>query len=292
LFLLIVFALIVAASARSALATMDQSMLELGRHLMTLADSGLGSKSKTVLINNQQLGFRVFSTQASMGEVLNFYDSWCRDGDGEFAALDGDLEIRTQSLSQPPASRDRSWKDLGLRALDDQSGYLACIKHGVVNISSEQLAQRVLRFLKSGNVADLGVFHYAAVRRVGHATRVVVAWTQGDFFPATLFPEQGDAPGLDPRDFSRPPASRRMLSTGEAGHSENLVVYVDAKRSLDQLTVFYRRDFLRRNWRVLQDQRKSAEQHFFVVQQRAEVRVVSISLDKDGRCSVTVATST
>ncbi len=291
LLILVTLALILWISTKAAVARVDDSMLDLGRHLVGLSEAGLGQHDRGTYINGQQLGFRVFTTEQDLSTVLDFYEGWCSNGLGDFATQDEALSIVNESNSVISIEGDRSWRDLTMRSLEEDLGYVACIKHDLPNASSEQLGNRVLAYMDSGNLRDLGQFHYAAVTRVDDVTRVVAVWTEGDFYPGTMFPLEGDAPGFDAAGISRPPSGRRLLSAGEVGHAQTLTLYVDCEQSLDELAVYYRSDFLRHGWRVMLDETEGSDMHFFIVQRDSEMRVVSLTREPGESSSVTIATS-
>lgn len=272
-----------ALSASAAMARVDSSMLELGRHLIALSEAGMGNDARGVYLNGQSIGLRVFVTDHDMETTLDFYEAWCRGGAGQFVAQEQVLQEAPGFVSTGDA---RSWRDLTLRQNEDGVGFVSCLKHGVANASDSELAERFESFLETGNLHDLGKFHYAAVTRIDNRTRVVAAWTEGDFFPFKMFPDQGDAPGYDVPGIPRPPSGQRMLSAGELGHGESLTVYIDCEESTGTLEVFYRREFKRHGWHLLGEQ--DGDGHLFIVQRGNEMRVVSIGAD-DNSSHVTIA---
>lgn len=288
--LLIAAIIVLTFALRSGMARADETMLELGRHLVTLVEAGLGRDSRGVLLNGQTIGFRVFTTSRDPSAVLDFYDNWCRGGTSPQTEHEQEIDELDTSAAPHLEQGDRSWRDLTYRALSDDLGVIACIKHGVANISSEELGERLKAFLQSGNLRDLGMFHYAAVTRIGGQTRVAAVWTEGDFYPGEMFPEEGDAPGFDPEGFSPPPSGRRMLSAGELGHDETLGIYLDCEESIEELASFYKRDFSRQNWRVVADQSEDGTR-LLIVQRANAMRVVALSKEPGGLASVTIATA-
>jgi hypothetical protein len=286
-----ILTLVLWVSLRSAAARVDDSMMDLGRHLMGLSEAGFGHNERGTYLNGQQLGFRVFTVDQDVQAVLDYYENWCSSGRGDFARKDQDLAVLDQSSTGVELSLDRSWRDLTRRGFNDGEGYVACLKHDVPNISSEQLAQRVRQFLGTGNLKDLGQFHYAMATRVDDVTRVVAVWTEGDFYPLSMFPANGDAPGFDPAGISRPPSGDRMLSAGEMGHAETLTIYAKSEQSISELARFYQRDFRARGWRVLLDQAEGGDLRYFVVERASELRIVSIGREAGEAASVTIATT-
>lgn len=289
--LLLILALSVALVllVRSAVVRADDAMMDLGRHLMILSESGMGREGRGVLLNGQQLGFRVFTTEHDMVTALDYYESWCRGGDGDFGEQEAGLQAFAEDDDTVSLVQDRSWTDLTRRVVDGDMGFVACIKHGLPNASSETLSNAMMDFVSSRNLADLGQFHYASVQQVEEGTRVVAVWTEGDFFPMSMFPSEGDAPGFDLREMRRPPSGRRILSGGEIGNSETLTVFIECEESIEELSGFYRKGFVQQGWRVLDDS-DNEEGHMFVVQKGAEMRVISIS-SESGERTVAIVTA-
>ena len=290
LVLLVAVIVVFTFALRGGMARADESMLELGRHLVTLSEAGLGRDSRGVLLNGQTIGFRVFTTSQEPSAVLDYYDSWCRGGTSPQTEHQEEIEGLDTSAAPHLEQGDRSWRDLTHRALAGDLGVIACIKHGVANISSEELGERLKAFFGSGNLRDLGMFHYAAVTRIGEQTRVTAVWTEGDFYPGEMFPATGDAPGFDPEGFSPPPSGRRMLSAGELGHDETLGMYLDIEESVEELVRYYKRDFSKQDWRLVADQDEDGTR-LLVVQRANAMRVVALSKEPGGHSSVTIATA-
>jgi hypothetical protein len=261
--------LVFVLSFRSTIARADDAIMDLGRHLVALSENGIGNGERGLLINGQSLGFRVFTVEQEMQSTLDFYESWCHGNAGDFPGQAANLALLDSSDAAPPEAQSRSWKDLVLRTSDEKMGVVACLKHGLVNPTSEELSDKLLRFLQTGNLRDLGQFHYAAV----------------------MFPAEGDAPGFDLNAMSRPPSGRRMLSAGEYGHDAALTVYVDCEEDMGTLGRYYAIDFVKNGWRVLSDESPDATSRLFVVQRGGEMRAISVFQDLGERASVTFASA-
>ncbi len=272
---------------RSASVQADDAMMDLGRHLLLLSEQGMGSSERGVVINGQQMGFRVFTTEQEIVSVLDFYEGWCRGGREEAPSKE-DFAGTVDSSELISLQQDQSWTALTRRAMDEELGFVACIKHGLENASMETLSEKMSKFYTTGNLGDLGQFHYATATQVGDKTRVVAVWTEGEFYPLSMFPTAGDAPGFEVPGLSRPPSGRRMLSSGEVGNSETLTMYIDCEESTDKLAVFYRKEFSQRGWNVMMDETQE-ELHLFVVQRGPDMRVIAIS-SEEGTRTVTIAT--
>lgn len=291
LVLLLSAALVVMLSVRATVARADDAMMDLGRHLIALSEAGLGVEQRGVLINGQQLGFRVFTVEQEMATALDFYEAWCHGNIGSLPSQEDVLPLIHASPTAIASEESRSWNDLVLRSSDEDMGFVACLKHGIARPGRDDLGKRMMKFLASGNLRELGQFHYAAVTQFEDLSRVVAVWTEGDFYPARMFPPAGDAPGLDPRALSRPPTGRRILSAGEVGNDETLAIYIDCEEDLASLKRFYRRDFLRFGWRVLTSEGAGDDDHLFVIQRGDEMRAVALSRAPGEAASVTIASA-
>ena len=291
LLLLAALGLVIVFSLRASVARADDAMLEFGRHLIALSETGMGSGERGLLINGQELGFRVFTVEQDLNTALDFYESWCHGDNNDFPGQEKALSLVSQSEEAAPAHRSRSWKDLVLRSQSDKLGMVACLKHGLANPSGEELAARLMAFLETGRLGELGQFHYAAVTQFEGRARVVALWTQPDFYPFRMFPTEGDAPGFDPMAIARPPSGRRLLSAGEFGHDETLAVYVDCQEDIDALARFYRLDFVRQGWRLESDTSDTAHSRVLIVQRSGETRLVALQQDPGERSTVTFATA-
>ena len=286
-----VLSLVLILSFRASVARADDTMLEFGRHLIALSETGIGSGERGLLINDQQLGFRVFTARQDLNTALDFYESWCHGDDTDFPGQEKALVLQTHSEGVAPVGSSRSWKDLALRSQRENIGMVACLKHGLVDPSGEELAARLMAFLETGNLGELGQFHYAAVTAFEGSARVVTLWSEPNFYPLAMFPAEGDAPGFDPSGISRPPSGRRMLSAGEFGHDETLAIYIDCEESIDALARFYRLDFVRQGWRLESDISEGTGSRILIVQRSGETRAVSLQQEPGELVSVTFATA-
>jgi len=289
LLLILSLSVVLSLLLREAVVVADDAMMDLGKHLIALSESGMGRNERGILLNGQEIGFRVFSTEQDMISVLDFYENWCRGGSGTFREQETTLLSLPKEKRSVSLLRDRSWTDLTRRDVDGEMGFIACIKHGLANPSVETLSNKLTRFALSGNLSDLGKFHYASVSRTPEGTRVVAVWTEDDFFPLAMFPEEGDAPGFAIANMQRPPSGRRMLSAGEIGNDETITIFVECEEPVDELADFYRRSFLVTGWRVLDD-RETDTGHIFVVQGSSEMRVLAIDSDGEYR-TLTIITA-
>lgn len=65
-----------------------------------------------------------------------------------------------------------------------------------------------------------------------------------------MFPSHGDAPGLDFKDLTRPPNSKRILSAWEEGHAPAINIYTVKQMNGEALEAFYRAELPKQGWEL------------------------------------------
>lgn len=269
--LAVLSALFITAGIKHSVATTERGLLELGRHLSVMAESGLGKNDRRISLNGQVMGFRVLTSDHETTTILDHYEAWCRHGSGAFSK-----QLDTLSERDATPLGDSSWRDMTLRSQDRHQGFVACIKGPSPRPPGKVIEHRLDALGRTGNLSELGRFHYAYVSERPDHRLVVAAWTEGEFYPGKLFPVRGDAPGFDVAGIPRPPSGRRTLSAGELGHGETLTVYVESEESMAALQFFYRRAFARNGWTLLADTPTGSRDHSFLVERRGDTRIVTL----------------
>jgi hypothetical protein len=282
----LVLAVSITLLARRATAAGKDALFELGEHLSALAEAGMGREQRRVLINGEALGFRVFLSPVPRERILDAYEGWCRHGAGAFE----EEEARLAQAERSPVHGDESWRDLTVRLERPSHAVVACLRHGLANPSPGELAERVRRFLDTGNLAALGRFHYVLVQERGEQRRVVCVWSEGDFYPLRMFPENGDAPGPAAPGLLRPRGSRRLLSAAELGVGASLTVFVDGEESIASLSERYRRHLASDGWRLREEEEASADGSRVLIADAGEItKLVYLERDEQGRSVAVVA---
>jgi hypothetical protein len=264
---LIVTCIVFVLSFKRASAQAENMLHSFGEHLLLIPEGK--NPERRVQLNGQWLNFEVSTVPLSLEESLDSYAHWCRG-----------------------QNRAQEWSELLFRSERQSAGTLACIKHPEFGVGSERLGQRMMKFVDTGNLLSLGEFQYvyAAAAEEDGRTRVVRVSTQGDFYPFAMFAEEGDAPGQDPKGFTRLPNSKRLLSAAEKGHSESLAVY-EVAGSLTSVTNHYRNLFAEEGWMIARDEEAEAGQHLLVIQRSTTFRIVAISSLREGWVSLAIASS-
>jgi len=94
----------------------------------------------------------------------------------------------------------------------DHIDQTACITHPQDGANLEQIMDRVLRFIDTGDLSEIGDARYFVARQLeGNRTQILSIWTEGRFDIVGMFPSEADAPGADSIDLPRPPSARRTF---------------------------------------------------------------------------------
>ncbi len=233
----------------SARAQIDENLLSLGARMMAYDGASHQDAPRDLLINGQVLRLSSGMTDHPALEVLDFFEARCAAADGELA-----LQIE-RALADHPEIEDAAPDSPTIREDNGRVGYVACLDLGPNSIDVAELARRLGEFGRTGDVAAIGDARYVFVEQSGQGeelgTHFVAMWTEGEFNVNTMFPEEGDAPGVDVEGVSRPPRSRRVLSGHERGMPHSMTVY-STRLSEADLEAFYRRDLGRNGWSLLE----------------------------------------
>lgn len=222
-------------AARSAMGSVSEQALVLGRQLSKLED--LTESSNRLVLNGEKINLASAVTNESLTKVLDRFETICRE-EGvlvhEFARLDKVLKDKLPEK--------RSSLDLGImRNETAHDGMVACM---VQDESSNRSAlEGIQRFADSQDLRDVGLLRYAYARKTdsGH-THVITAWTDGSFkLGAMLPPADGtDTPGSDPEGALRPPDSVRYLTASVQGAAHSVRIYESKARPADVLATYDR----------------------------------------------------
>jgi hypothetical protein len=175
----ITLAVVLLVSAERARGDVGEKMIALGRELLPLADVLKGAQHATV--NGQSIYLASTVTDQSVSQVLDRYETHCREHAGGLAEEYAALPAKTQALlaARAPAA----WNErLGIvREQQDGEGMVVCLAQ------SEQdgirgLVGRIQLFLKDGELSHLGNLRYAYVRETeAGQSHVLTTFTEGSF---------------------------------------------------------------------------------------------------------------
>ena len=163
----------------------------------------------TLTINGQRLHLSAAHVDASVTAVLDRIQKGCEThADGladDLGALDRSFASSTPSTRGFP----------GIAMLRDERegrGVVACFATGE-DTTRAGVAQRLARFSKTSDLADIGGIRYVAVHADPEGgSKVVSTWSDDRLAIDALFPDDGDAAGDDPIAAPRPASARRLLS--------------------------------------------------------------------------------
>jgi hypothetical protein len=233
-----------------ARAQVGEGLMDLGAQMMRFSQARRQDAPRDLMLNGQRIRFSSGTADRTAREVLDFFEARCADADGG-------LTEQVESLRQqrPDAFDGERSSSPVLREGDDRQGYVACLDFGQ-SIGVTELAERLVRFGETGNVADVGEMRFVfAEQNDEGATHFVAMWTTGSFDLNRMFPEQGDAPGRDIEGLARPDRARRILSSWEQGQPYTLSVY-ETREDEAVLERFYRNALDQAGWTILDPSRQ------------------------------------
>lgn len=229
-------------TARAAYAELERTVLRLGDKLVGELGPGLVGDPQAVVLNGQPLFLGASSSSLTVQQVLESFERNCRAGSRDMDSLLGGGAAA--SASNEPA-HDRWLRVLDqarvLRVENETEGMLGCLapRNGQPGVAG--LVDSVRAFMESGDLSQLGDLRYVTARTASSGqTQVIAVWTEGPFQLASIFPEQGDAPGSDMSDVPRPPASVRAVCATAPQRSFAYRLYESAQSAPEVLS-FYER---------------------------------------------------
>ncbi len=237
LFIVVAGAVTGALLLREARAEFDGAMMGLGSRAMRLPGTSL-TEARTLRINGVDVLFKTEVVDASLAQVLRHYRGVCataRRGSGDSGSFIGSLATRSR--------------------ITDRDGYVACVETGVSDL--ETLAERLAKFSRTWDLADVGPLRYAyamrAIDRSEDRTFLLTMWADTSINLRGLIPiGTADAMGADPVDLPRPPSSQRILSANEVSAPSGIYVYRAHAASTAEFVRGYRRALLERGWEILE----------------------------------------
>ena len=228
---LAVFATVLFVSAaafvlRSARADVAEALWAVGSGIMAFPGAPR-EEVRRLRLNGVRLSFRTQAVEASLADVLDYYEANC-----------GSV-IATQA------------------ARGDLAGYVACLDMGDAPQDLGALVNRFVAFSVTGDLRELGALRYAFARRgaAGPDGKVflLTMWADSAFNLYRMLPRAAsDAAGRDLFEVPRPPGSQRILSAWEQGQPSGVLIYRLAAGSAEELEAFYRAELPRAGWRVIE----------------------------------------
>jgi len=215
----VVCAILGVLAARSAIGAVKDAALEMGGELARLGDA-LGPASH-VRLNGERVNVASAMSDAPIADVLDRAEAMCRE-----RANIG--VIRRESR-------------------DHDRGIVACLAR---DGGSEAIARDVADFVATGDLSKVGKLRYVVAEKSGAGTHVVTAWTDGAFRLGAMFPREGDAPGSDLEDTTRPDRAKRLLTASVENAPYSVRIYDVAATASDVLAQ-YAREMPERGWEAI-----------------------------------------
>jgi hypothetical protein len=202
--------------------------------------------------------------------------------------VDGITEIGRESARI--GSPERSLLEPTLREDDGDEGFVACVDTGAHHLPAPDLFERIERFGRSMDLADVGDFRYVFARSFGERTHFIALWTDGSFSVSRMFPGSGDAPGRDAPGIPRPPDARRALSFYEADVPQTMTMYVGSPKSPAELADYYREALGDERWELLNEEARE-NQTTLVYERGTRLVTVVLARDMQGKGAATILTA-
>lgn len=220
---------------RVASAQVSERLHGFGAELLAWQGARLHSTPRQLSVNGLELRLVTATTDESVGDTLDRFHELCR---------------RRGGLSMPEGLAERMpGLDGTFRRASESEGVLACLDSGGP-LTLDEVGARLQQLASTGDLSAAGALRYVFARKSGKRTAVLVLWTEGAAPLLGMFPESGDAPGLDPRHVPRPAKTTRLLSAAEHGAPYSLALYDAEQRAPEELRSWYETALETEGWTV------------------------------------------
>jgi hypothetical protein len=261
-------------------AQVEDLMLSVGSRMMQLGQNLEHAAPRTLRLNGAAVRLRVETlSNATLEQVLDTFEGRCRSVNGRFHEQLGQAE-----LAAPLDDTQLDFLDGVIRAEDEAraSGMVACLDVGDEKTTPMMVLERAQRFLESGDTSELGHLRYVTAEQDGQNVFMVMLWTDGPFNVYKMFPEAGDAHGVELEGLPRPPHSRRLISAWEEGQGPALNMYTTEMDGA-ALDKHYRGVLPKLGWQVLtQPASDSKGLRGLMVMRNGVTAIIATQTDADG----------
>ena len=254
-----IFIFVVAVGLQLALAwfvkdKVEQSFLDLGSGLAQLDAKSPRKGPRIVELNGARLQFASATVADSVEDVID----------------------RAKEECGPH-------KDKALKGGDGARGFVACFippaePLGPVVGEVRQAAPPTYRYVYAQPGTEKTVV-------------ITVVLADGASELEKLFPEEGDAPGVDAPGVPRPPDARRTLSAREEGSPQQMTLYVTKDKNPAELEAWYRTRLPDHGWRPLEGGRRNGGPRVLVADRKGTLAALVFDEDESGGASVAILTS-
>jgi len=233
-------------SARSAAARMGDVLRTFAeKTMLDVPGARYASGPRVLSINGVRVHVVTASVDADVGVALDHFESMCAARGGVEGA---DRILANAAVRTAVLRRRKSILDGVFRSETAGGGTVACLDTGGA-LAASDLARRLERFAKTGDLAAIGELRYALARRTARGASLLLLWTEGPAPLVSMFPPAGDAPGADPPGLPRPPETRRLLSASELGMPYGTFLYA-SRVPVAKLEAFYATELPKLGFRV------------------------------------------
>ncbi len=216
-YLFIMGAILVGATVARAYHQGDSLVRKLGEQFID-ATTNVG-QAHIATVNGERFVFMVTVVDAKVEDILDEAEAFCASQSGDLADVIGPTvdALRDEGFETEMAPVE-SWTTM---RRDDEgggrSGDVACFVRPDDAPGGEGpgLVARLEEFAETMELGAFGVAHYFRADSTldGKGTRILSVSSKGKLNVFSMFPEEGDAPGVDPEGVPRPPGSRRIFSS-------------------------------------------------------------------------------
>jgi hypothetical protein len=210
---LVIFAFV---AARISYARVTDGLLDFGEELRRTSGQNINAEHQgdlyEIVLNGQPLDSANASTRHSMHEVLDYFQSQCKDNANGLSDTFANLPKSVDGLPLGKGSEGF----FTVRREQENRGFVFCMAADK-KLSNAEMIMRLRRAGTTGDFGLIGDVRYVTVYKEENGARVFTAWTHGTFNVYSMFPKTGDAPGEDFGGVPRPDGGRRILSATVTG---------------------------------------------------------------------------
>jgi len=223
--ILLVLAATLAVTFGKAEAHLGESLIAFGDELSAWTGGKVDSRVGHLSLNGLRIHRVTASTTLPVAAALDRLQQVCTSRGG--------IENAQAMLlgANPKLEEARKGLLSGIYRHESKSGAVLTCIDTERSLSVFELSERLQRFVKSGDLSDLGKLRYVLARRDGAVTSLLVLWTDGSAQILKMFPKVGDAPGRDVPDVPRPENADRLLSASDLDAPYSVTVYRSRERS-------------------------------------------------------------
>lgn len=203
----------------------SEQVLDVGGDMLHLLGRHRRDPPRALMLNGVTLGFASGTSDAPLPAVIDGFALRCREVGPRLRRLLEPLGAAGRSLA---AALPRSALDATARTETTTRAAVACLDTGGRALSLRELARRLERFARLGDLAAVGDLRFLYAETHGGRTTYVMLHTAGAVPLHVMFPDAGDAPGRDVPGLPRPAGSRRVLSAWQRDARPMLAVFATA----------------------------------------------------------------